>query len=139
MGGGGEVTKEYTRGSQIFSLHQKRKSKKFAAEMDGSRDFEKDDVGQPDDGRHGPYGHDDNEGALPGGVQNGQWLADGCGEIKKKGHLLAVGSTGCVSKNLTLYKNARQTKPTFGKWSSLIIFLLQLSLDQTKVLRIEMS
>ena len=42
-------------------------------------------------------------------------------------------NTGCVSKNLTLYKNAPQTKPTFGKWSSLIILLLQLSLDPTKV------
>ena len=29
-------------------------------------------------------------------------------------------------------------KPTFGKWSSLIILLLQLSLDQTKVKQIEM-
>ena len=29
--------------------------------------------------------------------------------------------TGCISKNLTLYKNACQTKLTIGKWSSLLI------------------
>ena len=45
--------------------------------------------------------------------------------------------TGCVSKNLMLYKNAQQTKPTFLKWSSLIILLLQLSLDQTKVKKLK--
>ena len=45
------------------------------------------------------------------------------------------GYTGCIIKNLTLYINAWQTKPTFGKWSSLIILLLHLSLDWTKVLK----
>ena len=41
--------------------------------------------------------------------------------------------TGCVSKNLTLYKNAHQTKPTIGKWSSLLILQQMLSHDQNKV------
>ena len=40
-------------------------------------------------------------------------------------------SAGCVSKNLTLYKNAHKTKPTIGTWSSLLIQLL--SHDQNKV------
>ena len=41
--------------------------------------------------------------------------------------------TGCISKNLTVYKNARHTKPTFHKWSSLLILQQYLSLDQSKV------
>ena len=41
--------------------------------------------------------------------------------------------TGCVSKNLMLNKNAHWTKLIFGKWSSLLIFQWQLSLDQNKV------
>ena len=41
--------------------------------------------------------------------------------------------TGCVSKNLTLYENVHQTKPTFGKWSALLILQWQVSLDQNKV------
>ena len=41
--------------------------------------------------------------------------------------------TGCVSKNLTLYKNAHQTKLTIGKWSSLLILQQQLSHGQNKV------
>ena len=42
------------------------------------------------------------------------------------------GTTGCVSKNLTLYKNACQTKPTIGKGTSLLILQQQLSHDQNK-------
>ena len=38
-----------------------------------------------------------------------------------------------ISKNLTLYKNAHQTKPTIGKWSSLLMLQEQLSHDQSKV------
>ena len=51
-------------------------------------------------------------------------------------HLCSVFSaamcTGCISKNLTLNKNA-QTKLTIGKWSSLLIHQQQLSHDQNKV------
>ena len=60
--------------------------------------------------------------------------SDGHAEAREQPDL-SQANTGCVSKNLMLYKNARQTKPTFGKWSSLIL-LLQLSLEQTtKVLK----
>ena len=41
--------------------------------------------------------------------------------------------TGCISKNLTLYKTACRTMLTFGKWSSLLILQWQVSLDQNKV------
>ena len=43
------------------------------------------------------------------------------------------GGDGCISKNLTLNKNAHQIKPTIGKWSSLLILQQQLSHDQNKV------
>ena len=38
-------------------------------------------------------------------------------------------STGCISKNLTLYKNAHWTKLIVEKWSTLLILQWQLSLD----------
>ena len=41
--------------------------------------------------------------------------------------------TGCISKNLTLNKKLIEKKLTFGKWSSLLIYQRQLSLDQNKV------
>ena len=41
--------------------------------------------------------------------------------------------TGCISKNLTLYKNNHWIKLIFGKWSPLLILQLQLSLGQNKV------
>ena len=41
--------------------------------------------------------------------------------------------TGCVSKNLMLYKNAPRTKPTFWKWSSLLYFSYSCLLTITKL------
>ena len=52
------------------------------------------------------------------------------GEARRELFLI---STGCVSKNLMLHKNAHQTKPTNGKWSFLLILQQQLSHDQNKV------
>ena len=46
--------------------------------------------------------------------------------------LISTSCTGCVNKNLTLFKNACWTKSKVEKWSSLPILRLQLSLDQTK-------
>ena len=42
-------------------------------------------------------------------------------------------NTGCVSKNLMLYKNTHWTKLIFEKWSSLLILQWQLSLYKHKV------
>ena len=61
-----------------------------------------------------------------------------CGKLCKKNGLgnsdcCARYITGCISKNLTLYKNAWQTKLTIGKWSSLLILQQQQSHDQNKV------
>ena len=42
-------------------------------------------------------------------------------------------NTGSVSKNLMLYENACQAKPTFGKLSSLLMLQWLQSLDQNKV------
>ena len=41
--------------------------------------------------------------------------------------------TGCVSKNLTLYKNVHWTKLILEKWASLLILQWHLSLDKNKV------
>ena len=43
-----------------------------------------------------------------------------------------LSNAGCISKNLTLYINACQTKQTIGKWSSLLILQQQLSHDILK-------
>ena len=53
--------------------------------------------------------------------------------LKKDTVAHSYRNAGCVNKYLMVSKNAHQTKPTFGKWSSLHILQQQLSLYQSKV------